>query len=246
MATATGATGSTDPAATDPAAAPDRPFRLGFWRRCQLRHLGRQDGAIAHPDLRTAQIPVTTDARSTLRAALFVAVSALWESYFVARASRQIVRAEHRTELTARQAEAQAAETAVTAAQQAAPDPDTVQPGPGERAYGRSPEFVLRRRQRVHQRTVDDLTQRLRATQQAVERTERMIARIEAQDDGQRRVTAVQEYGLILAFICERTIYDRALVRRHPLGDELSPTLDRVPPPLSGWARAGFESDPAS
>lgn len=243
MTTATDASGS-GRAATPAGRA--RPLRIGPWRRFELRRLGRGDGAIALPDPGAVPSPLTTDARSMLMAALFARVSELWEGYFISRARRQTVLVDHRGELPALQAAVAAVRNELETARETAPMPDNVRPGPGEQARGRSTELLVARRRRVHQRLLADLDRRLESAQQAVDRVERTITRIETEDTEHRHLTGVREHRLIATFLCERMIYDRAFVRRHPLGPELGPKLDRSPPPLSGWARASLGQGPVS
>jgi len=243
MTTSTDASGS-GRAATSVGRA--RPLRVGPWRRFALRRLGRGDGVIALPDPGAVPPPLTTDARSMLMAALFARVSALWEGYFIDRARRQTALVDHRGELPVVQAAVAAVRNELETARETAPTRNNVQPGPGEQARGRSTELLVARRRRAHERLLLDLDRRLEAAQQAVDRVERTIARIEKEDTEHRHLTGVREHRLIATFLCERMIYDRAFLRRHPLGPELGPKLDRTPPPLSGWARAGLDQGAVS
>jgi hypothetical protein len=214
---------------------PGRSARVGPLRALRLRRRGRRDGAVGVPALPDRPGPLTTAARAELRDRFFLDVGVIWDAYFTARGKRQVRMGGLRADLARAQAGMATAQATI---RDVGPTPtaDTVQASPGELARGRSSELVLRRRTQRYARETAAARAGLETAQATVDRLRTELARLMAEDDHDRYRSAVREHNAMARFSTERSIYDGALIRRHPDGAELAERLDRRPPPFTPWA----------
>lgn len=218
--------------------APTAPYAIALRRRYQLRRLGRFDGRLAMPDPHTAAAPVTTAAREQLRADLAIQVTRLWETYRAEHVESHPEMQEIDLQLPTLRQAVEKANRELEAARQSAPDPSNPQFSLGEQRQRRSTEFVHRRRAQEHQQRIRALEDRLDSTAGALARAEQKRAALAAADANHLMVVVLTEHRLVATFEYERTIYDRALLSRHPQRDLLRPMLDRSVPEISPWASA--------
>ncbi|MGH3694538.1 MAG: hypothetical protein ACRDRX_11240 [Pseudonocardiaceae bacterium] len=216
------------------------PYRIGLFRRYRLRWLGRSDGRLAMPDPCSAKALLTTPTRDHLLMRHDLRVVTLWKDYQAEhpRPDPKIVLVDE--ELSALRQALQAARRELEAARRSPPDPSNPQFSPGEQRQHRSAEAVSQRREQEHQQLINDLERRVDSAADSITGAEGRRAELEKSEVSRLGGAVLSEYRLIATFKYERSIYDTALQRRHPLRELLRGRLDPSVPELSSWARAAL------
>lgn len=231
----------TSASTTDPPDAGPTPYAISRSRRNQLLQLGREDGYGGMPDPHTDVAPLTTAAREQLRANLAIQVTRLWETYRAEQIESHPKMLEIDLQLPALRQAVEKANRELDAARQSAPDLSNPEPTQGEQDQGRSMAVIRRRRAEEHRQRISTLEDQLDSAASALAKTEQMRTALAAADENRRMVVVLTEHRLIATFEYERTIYDRALLSRHPLHDLVRPMLDSSVPEISPWASAASD-----
>ncbi|MEV4349476.1 hypothetical protein AB0J83_33875 [Actinoplanes sp. NPDC049596] len=104
---------------------------------------------------------------------------------------------------------------------------------PGDQYYDAT--MTRTRRTREHAKRVAELTAERRRLERRLRDNGRQREETIARMETLRRKALESEHRFAATFVHERAIYDRALLRRHPLGDLVGLLLDNKLPPLQPW-----------
>jgi hypothetical protein len=107
---------------------------------------------------------------------------------------------------------------------------------PGDRHHDEA--MARTRRTREHARRIAELSEERKQLEQRLREIGRKREEIIARNETLRRKAVESEQRYAAVFVHERAVYDRALLRRHPLGDLVGPLLDNRIPRLEVWRHA--------
>jgi hypothetical protein len=208
-----------------------------LYLRVALRHQGRSDGRRRHPSPVPVNGRVSTATRDMLAGRFLRKVSRVRET--CGEAIDEGEEAVRRLRYDARDLQEQLADVRHRLDRAEREKPSAATPperDPGDQYYDAA--MALKRRTREHAKRVAELTAERRRLEQRLRENGRQLEEIVARMETLRRKALESEHRYAATFVHERAIYDRALLRRHPLGDLIGPLLDSKVPPLQPWQHA--------
>jgi predicted nucleic acid-binding Zn-ribbon protein len=223
--------------ARDPQAQPRPPrYRVGLLKMLELSRQGRLDGRLAMPDPLTAIAPVTTEARQALERQLAERIGETLTAHVEHTSGDRRELARLAESLPALRREADEIRARLEAAEPA--HPEDAEPVRRLGELGRPVELIRNRRRRERERPLRPLRERLPALERAIREAEREIAQRQAAIASGRQVAAARATRLHATYQYMRSLYDRALVRRHPNRTLLERLLEHAEMPMPDWVTA--------
>jgi hypothetical protein len=206
-------------------------------RRLLLRHHGRSDGRRRQPAPFPVDGVVSTPTRDLLATEFVKRVTAVRKACGEAiDEGEELLR---RLRYDARDIELRLADVRrrIERAEREKPSPtEPPEREPGDQHHG---DAVARmRRTREHARRLAKLTEERNQLEHRLRETKRTWEETAARNESLRRQAIESEHHYAAVLVSERAIYDRALLRRHPLGDLVGPLLDTAIPRLQAWQHA--------
>jgi hypothetical protein len=216
---------------------PRGPEQTSLIRRFLLRHHGRSDGRRRQPTPIPIGGVVSTPTRDLLATDFANRVIAVRKACGEAiDEGEEILR---RLRYDARDIEARltGVRRRLERAERDKPSPtEPPEREPGDRHHDEAMARV--RRTREHARRIAKLTEERNHLEQRLRETGRNREKTAARNESLRRQAIESEHQYAAVFVRERAIYDRALLRRHPLGDLVGLLLDTKVPRLEVWQHA--------
>jgi chaperonin cofactor prefoldin len=228
-----------DGTAPDAARGPGRhgPQSTSLIRRLLLRHHGRSDGRRRQPMPLSVDEPVSTPTRDLLVTDFANRVVAVRKD-----CGEKIDRGEEilrRLRYDKRDIEERLEDVRERLRRAEKEKPSRTEPPEREPGDQYHDDAVARvRRIREYTRRIEKLTAERTRLEQRLRETERRAEETEARNESLRRLAIESEHQYAGVLVRERAIYDRALLRRHPLGDLVAPFLDNRVPRLETWRYA--------
>lgn len=225
---------------------PVRAARVTRLRRWALQRAGARDGRAGRPKFTEALPGVTTAFRVGIEREMLAQIESVKHIYakLTAELDRTYQEAQKRVESIREQLAEKRRQLAE--AERRRPDPNL--PAPRRRGEWRQSEHIVRaRRQREFDQLVAEPLRRtiaaLAAEEEAqIARRDLAAARIAALDLERRRV----EQWIASMQFHARSIYDQALLRRHPFGDHIRPLLDGGTLEMPAWPLPDWLQRPPS